>query len=45
MGDKEFWVFVAAVAVIIGGSFLWWYMAWAECRETFSFWTCVRMLG
>ncbi|WYW02767.1 hypothetical protein Peetri_00179 [Pseudomonas phage vB_PpuM-Peetri] len=34
-----------AIAVIIIGAFTWEYFTWSECRETFSFSTCLWMLA
>ncbi|WYW01097.1 hypothetical protein Voja6_00183 [Pseudomonas phage vB_PpuM-Voja-6] len=33
-----------AIAVIIIAAFTWEYFTWAECRDTFSFSTCLWML-
>ena len=33
------------VLALVGGALYWEISAWIECRETTSFWYCLRVLG
>jgi hypothetical protein len=38
--------FVYSLALLIAGLVVWWEISsWSECRETNSFWYCLRILG
>ena len=43
--DKQLVAFVVIVVTLIALVAYWNWVTWSECRETFSFWTCLRIIG
>lgn len=39
------WIVTLLFLAVVGLSVLWTVTSWIECREQFSFWTCLRMLA